>query len=151
MAEDTDEDQQDDLVDAAETKCLLVFKAENNAPYRQTVRIELEPKIGADGKPAKLNFRCPRSPITVELSPNGQTTVLTVVKLDLSVEGWGEFSWSFRMVNKEYNAQAANFGNNNNYNNNNYAAYDAGYGDGWDDPPMQGSGDVGGSTAPASG
>lgn len=72
--------------------------------------------------------------------------MLTVVKLDLSVEEWGEFSWSFRMVNKEYNAQAANFGNNN-YNNNNYQSYDAPYNDGWDDPLVQGSGDVGGSTA----
>lgn len=59
------------MVDAADVKCLLVFKAENNAPYRQTVRLEIQPKIGPDGQPAKLNFRCPKSPITVELTPNG--------------------------------------------------------------------------------
>lgn len=78
----------------------MSFKVQNTGSASKLIELTIKPKLDAEGKPSPLNFRCPEAEILCEVYANSSKFVIHLTKLDPQVEDWGEFEWSFRVVEK---------------------------------------------------
>lgn len=94
------------------SRCLMSFKAQNSGSISKLIELTIKPRLDAEGQPAPLNFRCPESEILCEVYANSSKFVIHLTKLDPQVEEWGDFEWSFRVVEKRqaYASQAQSQG-----------------------------------------
>jgi len=86
-----------------QSKCILIFKVENNANEARNVEFTIKPKLDADGVPSKLNFKCPVSVVPCSVFSSSNTDIIHLTKLDPDLDWWGEFEWTSRVLEKPNN------------------------------------------------
>jgi hypothetical protein len=109
-----EQDRQDDqFTQQYQSDCLLSFRVFNDSSSAKTISLKISPKFDENGNQLPLNFRLPQSEILCEVYSNSSSKyVIHLTKLNPAVDTWGEFDWSFKMVEKKVDAQLANNGSN---------------------------------------
>lgn len=86
-----------------QSKCILQFKVENSSNEAKLIEFTIKPKLDANGNPSKLNFKCPVSVIPCSVFSSSTTDIIHLTKLDPDADSWGDFEWTFTVIEKPNN------------------------------------------------
>lgn len=95
--------QEDETLNSqtVQSQCLLSFKVQNSSILTKTIELFIRPKSAANGDAMPCNFRLPLSEVPCEVFSNSSKYVIHLTKLDPFIDDWGEFEWSFRVLQKQ--------------------------------------------------